>query len=167
MLRRFIPLHCHGEVPDIDNQNRTIVSLLSSTAYCFRPRELKELTMITFFDHLVRSTRGGFKNYSDVQGEATVSELWYFMLFFILTYTIAWLTDHFFLTPFLSLKDLPYPYGHFLPAGYLDDRVGLAVLIYRLVMAIPTFSIKVRRLHDVGKSGWWCCLWILPLPVVG
>ncbi|HBF63906.1 MAG TPA: DUF805 domain-containing protein, partial [Gammaproteobacteria bacterium] len=34
-------------------------------------------------------------------------------------------------------------------------------------MAIPTLSVTVRRLHDVGKSGWWCCLWIFPVPLVG
>ena len=121
--------------------------------------------MIKFLDHLALSTQSGFKNYFNFRGKATVSEFWYFTLFFILTYAVVWLVDHFFLTPFISVKDLPY--GHFIPAGYLDDEVGLAVLAYRPVMAIPTFSVTVRRLHDVGKSGWWCCLWILPLPVVG
>jgi len=29
-------------------------------------------------------------------------------------------------------------------------------------MAIPTLSVTVRRLHDVGKSGWWCWLWLIP-----
>jgi uncharacterized membrane protein YhaH (DUF805 family) len=121
--------------------------------------------MIKFLDHLALSTQSGFKNYFNFRGKATVSEFWYFTLFFILAYAVVWLVDHFLLTPFISVKDLPY--GHFIPAGYLDDEVGLAVLAYRPVMAIPTFSVTVRRLHDVGKSGWWCCLWILPLPVVG
>jgi uncharacterized membrane protein YhaH (DUF805 family) len=109
--------------------------------------------MFTFFNHLVRSTRSGFRNYSNFRGTATATEFWYFMLFFFLAYAIVWLVDDFFLTPFLSLKELPYPYGHFIPAGYLDDKVGLAVLLYRPVMAIPTFSVTVRRLHDADKSG--------------
>ena len=67
--------------------------------------------------------------------------------------------------PLATLQDLPF--GRFYPAGYMDDQVGLAVLAYRPVMAIPTLSVTVRRLHDVGKSGWWCWLWILPFPVVG
>ena len=121
--------------------------------------------MIKFLDHLALSTQSGFKSYFNFRGKATVSEFWYFTLFFILAYAVVWLVDHFLLTPFISVKDLPY--GDFIPAGYLDDEVGLAVLAYRPVMAIPTFSVTVRRLHDVGKSGWWCCLWILPLPVVG
>ena len=121
--------------------------------------------MITFFDHLVGSTRSGFKNYFDFRGKATVSEFWYFFLFFILAYAVVWLVDHYFLGSVVSLKDLPF--GDFIPSGYVDDKVGWAVLMYRPIMAIPTFSVTARRLHDVGKSGWWCCLWVLPFPVVG
>ena len=121
--------------------------------------------MVTFFDHLALATQSYLKNDFNLRGKATVSSFWYFSLFFLLASAVVWLVDHFLLTPFISVKDLPY--GDFIPAGYLDDEVGLAVLAYRPVMAIPTFSVTVRRLHDVGKSGWWCCLWILPLPVVG
>jgi uncharacterized membrane protein YhaH (DUF805 family) len=41
------------------------------------------------------------------------------------------------------------------------------VLLYRPIMAIPTTSATVRRLHDAGRSGWWALLWILPVPVLG
>jgi len=118
-----------------------------------------------FFNHLALSTRSGFRHYFNFNGRATVSEFWYFMLFFLLAYAVVWLIDHYFLPPLATLPDLPF--GLFYPAGYMDDQVGLAVLAYRPVMAIPTLSVTVRRLHDVGKSGWWCWLWILPLPVVG
>lgn len=37
--------------------------------------------------------------------------------------------------------------------------------IWTLVVLIPGLAICVRRLHDVGKSGWWY-LWIL-LPLIG
>lgn len=30
------------------------------------------------------------------------------------------------------------------------------------VVIIPTFSVAVRRLHDVGKSGWWVILGLIP-----
>jgi uncharacterized membrane protein YhaH (DUF805 family) len=40
-------------------------------------------------------------------------------------------------------------------------------LLFRPIMAIPTLSATVRRLHDVGRSGWWSCLWVLPVPVLG
>ena len=73
------------------------------------------------------------------------------MLFFILAYAAIWLVDHHYLTPFLSLKDLPYPYGHSIPSGYLDHKVSFAVLLYRPIMAIPTFSVTVRHFMTVIK----------------
>ena len=32
-------------------------------------------------------------------------------------------------------------------------------------MTIPTISVHVRRLHDIGKSGWF--YWIILIPFVG
>jgi len=80
-------------------------------------------------------------------------------------YLLFWLLDHFFLTSVVVLKDLPF--GNFLPSGYVDGEVGLLVLAYRPIMAVPTFSATVRRLRDAGKSGWWSLLWIFPLPILG
>lgn len=31
------------------------------------------------------------------------------------------------------------------------------------VLIIPSFSVTARRLHDVGKSGWWMLLGIIPV----
>ena len=31
------------------------------------------------------------------------------------------------------------------------------------VLVIPSFSVTVRRLHDVGKSGWWMLWGIIPV----
>ncbi len=31
------------------------------------------------------------------------------------------------------------------------------------ILIIPTISATVRRLHDIGKSGWWTLLGIIPL----
>ena len=102
--------------------------------------------------NLSQATARGFKSYFDFKGRATRSEFWYFLLFFILAYIVVWLIDQLFLPPILNLKDLPF--GHLLPAGYADNYVG-------------TLSATVRRLHDVGKSGWWCCLWVFPVPLLG
>ena len=66
----------------------------------------------------------------------------------------------FFFTATVNIKDLPM--GELLPGGYVDPEVGIAVLLFRPVMAIPTLSATARRLHDIGKSGWWSCLWVFP-----
>ncbi|MDD3478107.1 MAG: DUF805 domain-containing protein [Candidatus Izemoplasmatales bacterium] len=37
--------------------------------------------------------------------------------------------------------------------------------VYSLAALIPGIAIAIRRLHDVGKSGWYL-LWLL-VPIVG
>ncbi|WP_438319969.1 DUF805 domain-containing protein [Edwardsiella tarda] len=30
-------------------------------------------------------------------------------------------------------------------------------------MLIPKLAVSVRRLHDTGRSGWWCLITLIPL----
>lgn len=107
----------------------------------------------------------GLKRAFDFNGTASKREFWFFLLFFFVAYAVVWVVDDVFLTNTVNLKELPF--GELLPGGYVDPEVGIAVLLFRPIMAIPTLSATVRRLHDVGRSGWWSCLWLLPVPVLG
>ncbi len=40
-----------------------------------------------------------------------------------------------------------------------------AAIVFGLAIVVPALSITVRRLHDVGKSGWW--IFISAVPFVG
>ena len=101
----------------------------------------------------------------DFSGRSSRSEFWYFMLLFLLLYTVVAVVDQTFVTATVDIRNLPL--GGYIPMGMVDPDVGLLVLLYRPVMALPTLSVSVRRLHDVGKSGWWCLLWVLPIPGAG
>lgn len=35
--------------------------------------------------------------------------------------------------------------------------------IYGLALIIPSLAMGARRLHDIGKSGWWLLISIVPL----
>ena len=35
--------------------------------------------------------------------------------------------------------------------------------IYNLAVLIPGFAVFVRRMHDIGKSGWWWLIGFIPL----
>jgi uncharacterized membrane protein YhaH (DUF805 family) len=88
------------------------------------------------------------------------------MLFFMLLYLLVALVDEATAATTISLLDLPL--GNLIPMGLVDPEVGLLVLLYRPIMAIPTTSVTVRRLHDVGpiRAGG-TLLWILPVPGAG
>ncbi len=35
--------------------------------------------------------------------------------------------------------------------------------IYSLAVLVPTLGVGVRRLHDMGKSGWWYLIALVPI----
>lgn len=35
--------------------------------------------------------------------------------------------------------------------------------LYALATLIPSLAVAVRRLHDIGKSGWWILISLVPL----
>ena len=43
---------------------------------------------------------------------------------------------------------------------FLDLSLGTAFLypIYILGVLVPSIGVAVRRMHDVGKSGWYCLI---------
>lgn len=40
---------------------------------------------------------------------------------------------------------------------------GLLATLYSLLTFIPNLAISIRRLHDIGRSGWWLLLYFLPI----
>lgn len=46
-----------------------------------------------------------------------------------------------------------------------DDVMDLTYAAYQLFVLLPTIAVSVRRLHDIGNSGWW--LLIIFVPFVG
>lgn len=58
--------------------------------------------------------------------------------------------------------------------GFIDGSAGLMVgetgqgilgAIYSLFVLLPSIAVGVRRLHDIGKSGWW--MFIVFIPIIG
>lgn len=35
--------------------------------------------------------------------------------------------------------------------------------LFSLILLFPSLGIGARRLHDIGKSGWWQLLWFIPI----
>jgi uncharacterized membrane protein YhaH (DUF805 family) len=83
-----------------------------------------------------------FKNhYADFQGRASRTEYWMFTLFhFIAVFSL------FFLFVISESRFI---------AGVL--------MIYYLASIVPSVAITVRRLHDIGKSGWAYLFGFIPL----
>ena len=89
-------------------------------------------------------------NYANFSGRARRSEFWFFGLFNIIFSIIAWVIDIILGTTF----DLGY--ANSLP-------YGMVYVIYYLAVLVPGLAVGVRRLHDVGKSGWMMLVVLIPL----
>ena len=90
-----------------------------------------------------------FSNYANFSDRASRSEYWWVVLFNLLieigVQILEWI-----------LK----PHGqNFVIALYV------VYLIYSLAIIIPGLALAVRRLHDVGKSGW--NMFLILIPIVG
>jgi uncharacterized membrane protein YhaH (DUF805 family) len=35
--------------------------------------------------------------------------------------------------------------------------------LYSLAVLVPSIAVGVRRMHDIGKSGWWLLISLIPL----
>jgi len=85
------------------------------------------------------------KNYAVFSGRARRKEYWMFVLFNIIFAFVAVLLDNAFGT---AMEDTSY---------------GLIYSLYMLAVLIPSLAVSVRRLHDVGKSGWFILISLIPL----
>lgn len=48
-------------------------------------------------------------------------------------------------------------------AGFLAILVLIAQIIWNLALIIPSIAIAIRRMHDIGKSGWWVLINLVPI----
>ena len=85
----------------------------------------------------------GFTRCFDFSGRSSRTEFWYFMLLFILLYMVVAVVDQFLVTSTVDIRELPL--GHYIPMGMVDPNVGVLVLLYRPIMAIPTIAATIRR----------------------
>jgi uncharacterized membrane protein YhaH (DUF805 family) len=52
-----------------------------------------------------------------------------------------------------------------LAVGLLHQMIGRNLLGGLILLAhiVPSITVTVRRLHDIGRSGWWILVMLVPL----
>jgi len=87
--------------------------------------------------------------FADFNGRARRKEYWMWTLYCTIILLISMVFDNLFgLTFELLGEDLGY---------------GWLYLIFGIIQFIPGLAVVVRRLHDVGKSGWYYLIILIPL----
>ncbi len=76
------------------------------------------------------ATKTCLGKYADFSGRAKRSEYWWFYLFVALATSVAQI---------------------------IDNTIGTNILgnLTSLALFVPSIAVGARRLHDIGRSGWW------------
>lgn len=96
---------------------------------------MKEGFIMSFVDAI----KNVFSNYANFKDRARRSEYWYFCLFQIVVSGV--------------LSALGQQIGIFSVLGGL----------FSLAILVPSLAVTARRFHDIGKSGWWMLISLVPL----
>lgn len=90
--------------------------------------------MDLFKNYFVKTLKS---HYADFKGRATRAQYWYYILFsLIISFILA----------------------------FIDGILGINFFgsIFALATLVPSVCLGIRRLHDLGKSGWWLLISLIP-----
>jgi uncharacterized membrane protein YhaH (DUF805 family) len=94
--------------------------------------------------NFIEALKSVFTKYIDFNGRASRAEYWWFFLFNIIVNVLTSFVD-----------------------GYIDPSgVGVVGLVVSLGLLVPGLAVAIRRIHDVGKSGWFILIPIYNLILV-
>jgi uncharacterized membrane protein YhaH (DUF805 family) len=74
-----------------------------------------------------------FTKYADFNGRAARPEYWWFVLFILIAVVL------------------------------LSIISRLIAFVFELAVILPHIAVGVRRMHDIGRSGWWLLIGFVPL----
>lgn len=85
------------------------------------------------------------RKYATFSGRATRPEFWWFVVFNAIVSTVGEVLD--------AALGLTWS---------AHASVGVISVVCRLALLLPLLAVGARRLHDVGRSGWWLLLALVP-----
>lgn len=85
-----------------------------------------------------QALKAGFINYANFDGRASRSEYWWFILAIIVLGLVLDAVE-----------------GLATGKSMFSSDFFVLSAIFSLATLIPSISVATRRLHDIGRSGWW------------
>jgi uncharacterized membrane protein YhaH (DUF805 family) len=89
--------------------------------------------------------------YATFTGRATRAEFWRWVVVFVLITIVTRMIDGALFAS--SIQE----------SFYVRDTWQPLTSITILALLLPNMALAVRRLHDIGRSGWWLLLMLIPL----
>jgi uncharacterized membrane protein YhaH (DUF805 family) len=86
-----------------------------------------------------QSVKTVLANYAKFEGRSGRAEYWWWVLAYMIAYVVI------------------YAVGSAVGMGQL------LVAVLGLGLLVPNVAVSIRRFHDIGKSGWWCLIFLIPI----
>lgn len=94
------------------------------------------------------------QKYATISGRATRAEYWWFTLFVYIIFVIIY--------EIMLIMAAYIKQGSGAQILGVLPVVGLMSIVCALLI-VPSICVGVRRLHDIGRSGWWILLSFIPI----
>ena len=85
------------------------------------------------------------KNYLGFSGRAHRTEFWMFVLVNLVICIVIGMVEG-----VLGIRSA-------------ETGVGPLTSLYSLAVLLPSIAVAIRRLHDIGRSGWWLLIGFVPV----
>ncbi|MEP4485509.1 MAG: DUF805 domain-containing protein [Halioglobus sp.] len=84
-------------------------------------------------------------------GRASREEFWYWVLGVLLVTTLLAIIEGLVIAPATGFEAF-------------DPKAGQPLgMIFNLAIFLPSIAVAVRRLHDIGRAGWWFFIQLIPI----
>ena len=95
------------------------------------------------------------KKYAVFSGRARRKEYWMFALFNFIFSLVATLLQ------WVIFGMALWAFGPLSIVSVVS--AGVIPIVYAIAVFVPTLAVSVRRLHDIGKSGWYLLINLIPI----
>ena len=86
-----------------------------------------------------------WKQYADFSGRARRKEYWIFSLINCIIIFFLYILQ------IVSIESTLWPI------------FPIVFFLYAAAVLLPGLAVSIRRLHDIGKSGWWYLIYLIPI----
>ncbi|WP_282119815.1 DUF805 domain-containing protein [Ruegeria atlantica] len=102
-------------------------------------------------NNLTTAFRRALSNYAKFNGRSSRPTFWWWVLAVLLVLLVTRIIDGALIAPMLGF-------------GVFEPNAGqpLSVLV-SLGLLLPNLAIGARRLHDIGRTGWWLLIGLIPI----
>ena len=133
--------------------------LKSNGAIIYRYANLKTSDTVNHDSDFVWAIKTCFAKYSTFSGRARRKEFWYWYLFTCLPIIVVFVLALLVACTTMSYAQTVQPSNTGMGLGFFE----IVIILWNLIICLPSLAVTVRRLHDAGHSGWYYLISMIPL----